>query len=98
MSQPLVAPSVNKQIFRALLSLASAVLLVRVVGLLNQIVTTAHFGAGAAMDAYLVAYSMPYLLAQVIISSIEYSVFPAYARLCLQAGKEGASVLFSTLL
>jgi murein biosynthesis integral membrane protein MurJ len=98
MSQPLSATSVNRQIFRALLSLASAVLLVRVVGLLNQIVTTAHFGAGAAMDAYLIAYSLPYLLAQVIISAIEYSVFPAYARLRSQTGKEGASVLFSTLL
>jgi murein biosynthesis integral membrane protein MurJ len=97
MSQSLSAPSVNKQIFRALLSLASAILLVRVIGLLNQIVVTARFGAGATMDAYIVAYSLPYLLAQLLISAVEYSIFPAYAHIRLKAGKEGASILFSTL-
>ncbi len=89
--------SVHKQIFRALLSLASAALLVRVFGMLNQIVVTGRFGAGAEMDAYFVAYSLPYLMGQLGSSAIEASVIPVYARVRLQR-KEEAFKLFSTLL
>ncbi len=89
--------SANKYIFRALLSLASAALLVRVFGMLNQIVVTGHFGAGATMDAYFVATALPLLLAQMISSALEASVIPVYTRMRTQ-GKEQASVLFSTLL
>src|SRR6266852_5548161 len=89
--------SVHKQIFRALLSIASAALLVRVFGMLNQIVVTRHFGAGAAMDAYFVASTLPILMANLLSTSIESSVIPVYARVRLQ-GKEQASILFSTLL
>src|SRR5438128_11428512 len=83
------AKSVHKQIFRALLSLASAALLVRVFGMLNQIVVTGRFGAGAEMDAYFVAYSLPYLMGQLGSSAIEDSVIPVYARPRLQS-KEAA--------
>src|SRR4051812_17132478 len=48
--------SANKHIFRALLSLSSAALLVRMFGMLNQIVVSSRFGAGATMDAYFVVY------------------------------------------
>ncbi len=89
--------SANKHIFRALLSLASAALLVRVFGMLNQIVVTGRFGAGATMDAYFVATALPLLLAQLIGSALEASVIPVYTRVRTQ-GKEQASVLFSTLL
>src|SRR6266702_1518053 len=89
--------SVHKQIFRALLTLASAALLTRVMGLLNQIVVTRRFGAGAEMDAYFVASTLPILMATLLSASIESSVIPVYARVRTQ-GKEQASILFSTLL
>src|SRR5712692_339825 len=44
--------SANTKIFRALLSIASAALLIRVMGMFNQIIVTARFGEGATMDAY----------------------------------------------
>ncbi len=99
LNTPPAAPnkSINKQIFRALLSIASAALLVRVMGLLNQIVVTERFGAGAEMDAYFVAYALPYLMAQLGSSAIEASVIPGYALVRLR-GKEEAFKLFSTLL
>src|SRR5437899_11508100 len=81
------AKSVHKQIFRALLTLSSAALLVRVFGMLNQIVVTRRFGAGAEMDAYFVASTLPVLMATMLSSSIEGSVIPVYARLLMQ-GKE----------
>ncbi len=90
--------SANKYIFRALLSLASANLLIRVMGMLNQIVVTARFGQGAAMDAYFVASALPTLLAQLLASALESSVIPVYARVRTKDGREAASRLFSTLL
>ena len=89
--------SAHKQIFRALLTLSSAALLVRVFGMLNQIVVSARLGAGAAMDTYFVASALPLMLALLISNVIETSVIPVYARVRTQ-GKEQASVLFSTSL
>ena len=89
--------SAHKQIFRALLTLSSAALLVRVFGMLNQIVVSGRLGAGATMDAYFVASALPTMLALLVSNVIETSVIPVYARVRTQ-GKEQASVLFSTFL
>src|SRR6266700_1939105 len=88
----------NKYIFRALLSLASANLLIRAMGLFNQIVVTARFGQGAAMDAYFVAATLPTTLSQLLSSGLEASVIPVYTRVRTKEGREAASRLFSTLL
>lgn len=90
--------SANKHIFRALLSLASASLLIRVMGMLNQIVVTARFGQGSDMDAYYVAVALPTLLAQLLSSGLESSVIPVYTRVRTKEGSKAASRLFSTLL
>jgi len=90
--------SANKNIFRVLLSLASAALLIRVAGMLNQIVVSGNFGAGATMDSYFVASILPLSMAQLVISAIEASVIPAYARVRTHDGIKQTSALFSTLL
>src|ERR1700680_2755508 len=90
--------SPNKNIFRALMSLASAALLIRLMGLLYQIIATGRFGLGDAMDAYFVASLAPSLVAQLIGSAVEYSVVPVYTRVRSQEGRKRASELFSTLL
>lgn len=95
---PLVKKSVNKQIFSALLSMASAAFLIRVIGMLNQVVVSAHFGAGTTMDAYFVTYTLPFMLAMLAVVTIEAAVIPVYARVCTTGTKEQASALFSTLL
>jgi murein biosynthesis integral membrane protein MurJ len=90
--------SSNKYIFRALLSLSSAALLTRMAGMVNQIVSSSHFGAGAMMDAYFVAYTLPTVLAALIVGAIEAAVVPAYTRVRAQGDKEHTSRLFSTTL
>jgi putative peptidoglycan lipid II flippase len=92
------AKSINRQIFRALFSLASAALLVRVMGMFNQVVVSGRFGAGPRMDAYFVASALPILLAQLLASAIEASIVPTYAHVRRQGTKEEATRLFSTLL
>jgi Uncharacterized membrane protein, putative virulence factor len=90
--------SANKNIFRALLSLASANLLIRVIGLLNQVIVTAKFGQGESMDAYYIAALIPTTVAPIIASAMESSVIPVYASLHTRRGRVQASRLFSTLL
>ncbi|MEO8971778.1 MAG: hypothetical protein ABI406_09295, partial [Ktedonobacteraceae bacterium] len=92
----LVLKSANTKIFRALLSIASAALLIRVIGMFNQIIVTDRFGEGAAMDAYIVASTLPLILAQLINGSIEVSVIPVYTRIRTRGRKVEASRLFST--
>src|SRR5579885_1702974 len=69
--------SANKYIFRALLSLASANLLIRVAGMLNQIVVTYRFGQSAMMDSYFVASTIPTLLAQLLATALSHRSFPS---------------------
>ena len=76
--------SANKYIFRALLSIASAGLLIRVMGMVNQVVVSANFGAGVAMDAYFVASTLPLLMATLLSASIESSVIPVYTQVRAQ--------------
>jgi putative peptidoglycan lipid II flippase len=90
--------SANKHIFRALLSLASATLLIRLVGLVQQIIITRQFGQTADMDAYYVAASIPVLLAPMLSGAIESAVIPVYMKIRTQGSGEEASRLFSTLL
>ncbi|MFL5629572.1 MAG: lipid II flippase MurJ, partial [Ktedonobacteraceae bacterium] len=90
--------SVNMQIVSALLSLASAALLVRVAGMVNQVIVSSRFGAGASMDAYFIASTLPILLAQIIEHPIQDAVIPVYTRVRTRETQERASRLFSTLL
>lgn len=88
----------NRHILRALLSLVSAALLLRVGGMVNQVVVSANFGAGATMDAYFVAVAFPLLLVQLLSSALEAAVIPVYSRLRMRSGREVASRLLSTLV
>lgn len=91
--------STNLLIFRALISLASGVLLVRAMGLVNQIAITSRFGAGSVMDAYFVASGLPLILASSLTSAIEFSVIPVFTRLRHERlSPEHATAVFSTLV
>jgi len=73
-------------------------MLVRVMGMLNQFLVSARFGAGATMDAYLVASLTPVLVAQLLVSALENAVIPVYMRVRTNGSKAQTSVLFSTVL
>lgn len=88
----------NQLILRALVRIASAAMLVRVMGLVSQIAITARFGAGDVMDAYFVASALPILVAQLLIGAIEASVIPVYVRLRNQQSPEHATAVFSTIV
>src|SRR5947209_1976683 len=88
----------NRQILRAVMSIASATLLIRMMSMVMQIVVTSRFGEGPAMDAYFIAAAAPALLAGVTANVVESSVVPVYVRVRARGDNEQASRLFSTLL
>lgn len=90
--------SVHYRIFHAFVSISSAVLLIRLIGMLNQIVVTSRFGAGAAMDAYFVASGLPVLAASLVTGALEASVIPTFTRMRANRTPEEVSLFFSTLL
>ena len=94
----LAVKSANSKIFRALMSIASAALLIRIMGIVNQVVVTDRFGEGAAMDAYIIASTLPLLIGQLINGTVQITVIPVYTRIRTRGRKEEASRLFSTLL
>ncbi len=87
---------VNRRIIQALWRLMSAALLLRAGGMVNQMIATARFGTGAAMDAYFVASALPFLLMQLFSGALEAAVIPVYSRLRMRNGREMASRLLST--
>ncbi|GCE46800.1 murein biosynthesis integral membrane protein MurJ [Thermosporothrix hazakensis] len=88
--------SANRNIFRALLSLASANLLSRMMGMVLLLVVTTIYGQGAELDAYYVASVVALLLPDLLSGSIESSIIPVYTKARLK-GKEYASRLISTV-
>lgn len=90
--------SANKNIFRALMSLGSANLVQRLMGLVNSTIVTASFGQGEAMDAYAIATILPLTLSDLLSGAIEAAVIPTYTSLRAKGSREKASRLFSTLI
>src|SRR5437879_764124 len=89
-----ISASVTRRTARALLSLIAAALLVRAGGMVNQVVISASFGAGARLDAYFVAAALPLLLVQLLSSALEAAIVPVYSRLRVLSERERASRLF----
>ncbi|QBD78390.1 hypothetical protein EPA93_21260 [Ktedonosporobacter rubrisoli] len=90
--------SANKNIFRALLSLASVNLLVRIVGMVNQSAVAFTFGQGAVMDAYYAAQTLPFTVTQLLGGALEASVIPVFTKVSTRGMTDRVSRLFSTIL
>ena len=90
--------AINRYTLQALFSLISAALLFRIGGMINQVVVSASFGAGEAMDAYFVAAAFPLLFVQLVSSALEAAVIPVYSRLRQCAQQDRVSRLLSTLV
>src|SRR5579884_2001989 len=92
------ALSTHRQIVHALLSIASATLLIRIFGMAMQIVVTARFGLGPSMDAYFIAAGVPVLLAGALVSPLQSAIVPVFVRARSAGNTDEAARLFSTVL
>jgi putative peptidoglycan lipid II flippase len=88
----------NISILGAIASLAGATLAARALGIINQIVISAHFGAGAAMDAYFATFAVPTFISDLVVSAVEASLIPLYIRLSNAGQEREATNVLSTLI
>jgi putative peptidoglycan lipid II flippase len=90
--------SLNIRILGAIASLAGATLAARALGVINQIIISAHFGAGAAMDAYFATVAVPTFISDLVVGAVEASVIPIYIRLSNAGQEREATNVSSTLI
>lgn len=89
-----------ERVTRAAWLVILATVVVRVVGLVKEVVVAGSFGVGPAMDAFNVAIAIPYLLAGVVVPAISGAVVPlaAAAELRWGIGAERTRRFWGTLL
>lgn len=80
-------------------SLASAIMISRILGLVREIVLARFFGAGFSTDAFYVAYRIPNLLRDLFAEGALSSAFiPTFVRRLTRDGKERAWLLANRVI
>lgn len=69
-----------------------------VVGFVNQLVLAALFGAGAEMDAYLAATTLPMLAVTVLLGSLNFTFIPVFIEYTAKQNVSEAWKIASTLI
>ena len=81
----------NWHILRAALYLASAALLLRVGGMVNQVIVSANFGAGATMDAYFEDAAKKTPQPEIHVNPNRLAKYDAVAKVLADAQRLGAT-------
>src|SRR5207244_851452 len=80
------------------LLLATGNLVGKFAGVINQLILSSHFGAGAAMDGYFAVLAMPVFATGVVSSTLTNGVIPASVGVKEIAGVGRAHDLFRSIL
>jgi len=72
--------------------------LVKVAGALKVIVAARLFGAGDAMDAFLIAFLLPAFFMDMLAGPLDSALIPTLIELRQQAGQEAAATLYRSVL
>jgi putative peptidoglycan lipid II flippase len=84
-------PTSSSRLARSAASAAAATITSRILGVVREQVIAAQFGAGAATDAYNVAFRIPNLLRDLFAEGAMSAAFvPTFTRYLTQSGKEPA--------
>ncbi len=89
----------SSRFLRNVLVIASATALSRVFGLVRDVVIADKFGAGAAYDAYIIAFFVPHLLRKLLAEGALSTAFiPIFTEYLTQKGKKAAQIFASNTL
>src|SRR5580700_270375 len=92
----LQAPSVNRRILRAALSVGAAGIIVKLVAAFKEIAVASVYGRSDSMDAFLAAALIPSLLVNLISESMNQALVPTLVRVREQEGLGRAQQLLSS--
>lgn len=93
----LATGSVNRRIFSAAIIVGLLTGCVSLAILARELIVASTFGAGDAVDAFLIAFLLPTFLMNVIAGSMSAVFIPAYVRVREAEGHEEAQRLFSSI-
>lgn len=89
----------SSKFLRNVLVIASATALSRIFGLIRDVVIANKFGAGAAYDAYIIAFFVPHLLRKLLAEGALSTAFiPIFTEYLTQKGKKAAQLFASNTL
>ena len=71
---------IDRKVFKKILLVGSLALLVKIIGFAKELCIAHRFGTSDEVDAYLVAFAIPVLVAYVVGEAIADAVIPAYTR------------------
>ncbi|MBN8549657.1 MAG: murein biosynthesis integral membrane protein MurJ [Deltaproteobacteria bacterium] len=95
----LVKPThVSRKILNAAALVAAATVLAKCVAMAKEVVVAAAFGTGDAMDAYVIAFTIPAYLINVASGSLNVALIPTYIEIRDRQGKESARNLLTSAL
>jgi len=87
--------SVSAGIFRAVVSVTAAGMVVKALGLFKEVAIAGVYGRTDEMDAFLAAALIPALLVNLIAESLNQALVPTLIRVQEQDGRESAQRLFA---
>ncbi|MDZ8050458.1 MAG: murein biosynthesis integral membrane protein MurJ [Aulosira sp. ZfuVER01] len=87
--------SVNRQIFRAAVTVGLFTILVKIVAVAKELVVAQKFGTGDDLDAFFIAFLIPSSIISVVAGSFNAALIPTYIQVREREGKKAAQKLFS---
>ena len=90
--------SANRRIFGAAVIVGGATAVVALAWMARELLVAASFGTSGALDAFLVAFSVPTFVGNVIAQSFASAVVPTFIRVREQEGHAAAQRVFSGLV
>ena len=91
-----LAGSQNRRIFGALITISTLTVGVKVVSMLKEMVAAAWFGRGDGMDAFVIAFTVPSFIINVIAGSFNAALIPVHIDVRQNKGPAAAQRLFSS--
>ncbi len=89
--------SVNSKIFAAIITVGTFSIIVKLFSTFQHLVMAYRFGTSDALDAFLIAFSIPSLAINIVTGSLNAAFMPTYIQVLDHDGKESAFQLFSNM-
>lgn len=89
--------NINARIFRAILTVGSFALVVKLVAMSKELVVAYQFGTRDALDAFLIAFLLPSLAINVVAGSFVSALVPTYIHVREREGAQKAQQLLDNV-
>jgi putative peptidoglycan lipid II flippase len=88
----------GRKIFNAAFSVATCSAIAGLAAAAKELVVARWFGRGDAVDAFLIAYLLPFFLVNLVAGSFTPAMIPTFIQVRKEEGKEAAQRLFSSFM